>query len=236
VVIDGSNVVSQAQQRYFVNPNDVWPVKLLLYKATFNARDALFGFPLGTGIRMEYPDGDVQTYTFNTNQEYTLDGLARGIYRVTVMGADGYAPPTPIALSRDQDVELMVFSTLDLGVLVGLGLLLSVGLLLFGRPYIVTQTVALGARLIPGRRGAQPAVRPQFSQILVALGARLFPRRGRAQLAGAASEEQGGQIVEDVFQSEPLDVEQDRPTDENHDLDQKRKKRNRRKRSVENLV
>lgn len=235
VVIDGSNVVSQAQQRYFVNPNDVWAVKLLLYKATFNARDALFGFPLGTGIRMEYPDGDVQTYSFNTNQEYTLDGLARGIYRVTVIGAEGYAPPTPIALSRDQDVELMVFSTLDIGVLVGLGLLLSLGLLLFGRPYIVTQTVALGARLIHGRRDSQqPTVRPQFSQILMALRARLLPKNQVTQLEGFKEEEQDEQNTEGIFQSEPLDdVKQEPSMDELNAAEQKPKKRSRRKRSLE---
>ena len=65
VVIDGSNVVSQAQQRFFVNPNDVWTVKLLLYKARFTARDALFRFPIGSGIRMEYPDGEVESFSFN---------------------------------------------------------------------------------------------------------------------------------------------------------------------------
>lgn len=212
VVIDGSNVVSQAQQRYFVNPNDVWTVKLLLYKATFHARDALFGFPIGNGIHMEYPDGEVQSYTFDKNQKLTIDGLARGIYRVTVTGAEGYAPPTPIALSRDQDVELMVFSKLDIGVLAGLGLLLSLGLLLFGRPYIITQTVSLAARLIPGRRekGAQPAVRPQFSQIWKALRVRLLPKTQTVRLEGLNEmHEEQTTTTEGVFQSEALDLAQD---------------------------
>ena len=87
VIIDGSNVVSQAQQRFYVHPNDVWTVKLLLYSAGFTAPDALFRFPIGTGIHMEYPDGDVQTFNFNSNQQHTSTGLARGIYRVTVIGA-----------------------------------------------------------------------------------------------------------------------------------------------------
>jgi hypothetical protein len=150
VVIDGSNVVSQAQQRFYVNPDDVWTVKLLLYKAHFTARDALFGFPIGTGIRMEYPDGKVAAYTFNPKDGYALDGLARGIYRVKVTGAKGYAPATPIALSRDQDVQLMVFSYVDLAVFLVIGLLLSLGLLLFGRPYLLNQAGTFGRRLIPG--------------------------------------------------------------------------------------
>jgi hypothetical protein len=162
VMIDGSNVVSQAQQRFYVNPNDVWTIKLLLYKAHFTARDALFGFPIGSGIEMEYPDGEVQPYSFDPDEGYTLDGLARGIYRVTVTGAKGYAPATPIALSRDQDVELLVFSYVDIGVLLSVGLLLSLGLLLFGRPYILTEAIAVASRVLRGRRRLEPVLRPQF--------------------------------------------------------------------------
>jgi hypothetical protein len=185
VVIDGSNVVSQAQQRFFVNPNDVWPVKLLLYKAHFSARDALFGFPIGSGIRMEYPDGEVQSYAFDPAEGYAIDGLARGIYHVKVTGAKGYAPVTPIALSRDQNVELMVFSYIDLGILAALGLLLSLGLLLFGRPYLMKQTVALGRRLLPAN---QPAAQARFAERLRAFAARLLPRRKPVGLAVSNSD------------------------------------------------
>lgn len=160
VVIDGSNVVSQAQQRFYVNPNDVWPVQLLLYKASFTARDALFRFPVGSGIHMEYPDGDLQTITFGEDQKQTIDGLARGIYKVTVTGAQGIAPSTPIALSRNQNVELLVFSYLDIGVFVAIGLFLSMGLLLLGRPYVVRETARLAFRIIPGRGKSQPAMPP----------------------------------------------------------------------------
>lgn len=176
VVIDGTNVVSQAQQRFYANPNDVWTIQVLLYSAHFTARDALFGFPIGTGIRMEYPDGEVQEYTFDTEKGQTIDKLARGIYKVTVTGGNGYAPPTPIALSRSQDVELLVFSYLDIGVILGVGLFLSVGLLLIGRPYLVGNTINGGRRIIARRRELIPAVRTQF-QKLPALGSRLLSRR-----------------------------------------------------------
>lgn len=182
VMIDGSNVVSQAQQRFFVNPNDVWTVKLLLYEARFTARDALFGFPIGSGIQMEYPDGDIQTYSFDVDEGYAIGGLARGIYRVTVTGAKGYAPATPIALSRDQDVELLVFSYIDIGVLLSAGLLLSLGLLLFGRPYILTQAIAGGSQILRRRRRVEPALQPQFFSELVALGSRILPRRKGTRL------------------------------------------------------
>lgn len=191
VVIDGSNVVSQAQQRFFVNPNDVWTVQLLLYKASFMARDALFRFPVGSGIHMEYPDGDLQSFTFGENQKQTIDGLARGIYRVTVTGAEGIAPATPIALSRNQDVELLVFSYLDIGVFVLIGLFLSLGLLLFGRPYIVKDTGALAyritQRLVPGRQRNQPGVQPQLFTRLKARLARPQPEAETVRLEENAS-------------------------------------------------
>jgi hypothetical protein len=186
IVIDGANVVSQAQQRFYVHENDLWTIQVLLYSAHFTARDALFGFPIGTGIHMEYPDSEVQDYTFDPQKGYALHGLARGIYKVTVTGAQGYAPPTPIALSRSQDVELMVFSYLDMGFLVSIGLLLSVGLLWYGRPYIFTQIWSFGRRLIPRGQSLQPARQALFQKI-AALGARLRRRKPvePAEAAGA---------------------------------------------------
>jgi hypothetical protein len=181
IVIDGANVVSQAQQRFYVDQEDLWTIQVLLYAARFTAQDALFGFPIGTGIRMEYPDGEVQTYSFDTDQAHTLDGLARGIYRVTVTGANGYAPATPIALSRDQDVELLVFSALDIGVLVSVGLFLSVGLLWFGRPYIFKQALAPVLRIVSKKGGQpQPAPQPPLASKWIAVRSRLFPKRETA--------------------------------------------------------
>jgi hypothetical protein len=188
IVIDGANVVSQAQQRYYVDPDDLWTIQVLLYEAHFSARDALFGFPIGTGIHMEFPDGEVQEYTFDPKEGYTLKGLARGIYKVTVTGAQGYAPPTPIALSRSQDVELMVFSYIDMGFLMSIGLILSVGLLWYGRPYIFTQIWAFGRRLIPTGRGLQPAGETNLFQKLSAFGARLRRRKPVTQPEDASPE------------------------------------------------
>ena len=182
VVIDGSNVVSQAQQRFYVHQNDVWTVKLLLYSASFTAHDALFHFPIGTGIHMEYPDGDVQTFDFNSNQEHTITGLARGIYRVTVIGAQGFAPPTPIALSRNQDVDLMVFSYLDMGVLLSIGVIAALGLLFFGRPHLIRQTVTFPARTISEIRKFRPARVKEFYNKIITVGPRFVSKKGNVRL------------------------------------------------------
>jgi predicted RNA-binding Zn-ribbon protein involved in translation (DUF1610 family) len=182
VIIDGSNVVSQAQQRFYVHQNDVWTVKLLLYSARFTARDALFHFPIGTGIQMEYPDGDVQSFNFNSNQQHTSTGLARGIYRVTVIGAKGFAPPTPIALSRNQDVELMVFSYLDMGVLLSIGVILALGLLFFGRPHLIRETITFPARTISEIRKFRPARVKEFYYNMIAVGSRIVSKKGSVRL------------------------------------------------------
>ncbi len=182
VVIDGSNVVSQAQQRFYVHPNDVWPVKLLLYSAGFTARDALFRFPIGTGIHVEYPDGDVQSFNFDSNHEHAITGLARGIYRVTVIGAKGYAPPTPIALSRDQNVELMVFSYLDMGVLGSIGVIIALGLLFFGRPHLMMDTITFPVRAISQVRKFRPAMVKGFYNKIIAVGSQIVSKKGNVRL------------------------------------------------------
>jgi predicted RNA-binding Zn-ribbon protein involved in translation (DUF1610 family) len=182
VIIDGSNVVSQAQQRFFVHQNDLWTVKLLLYSAGFTARDALFRFPIGTGIHMEYPDGDVQTFNFDSNNQHTSTGLARGIYRVTVTGAEGFAPPTPIALSRNQDVELMVFSYLDMGVLLSIGIIVALGLLFFGRPYLMIQTITFPGWVVSEIRKFRPARVKEFYNKIIAFGSGIVSKKGNVRL------------------------------------------------------
>jgi hypothetical protein len=202
VVIDGSNVVSQAQQRFYANPNDVWPVKLLLYSASFSARDALFHFPTGTGIHVEYPDGDVETFDFKNNKQ-SLSGLARGIYKVTVIGAQGFAPPTPIALSRNQDVELMVFSYLDMGVLGSIGVIVALGLLIFGRPYLVRQTVTLPIRTYAQIRKFKPAQVKEFYNKIIAAGTGIVSKKGRVRLEDNKSANSLNEIAPEDLDSIP---------------------------------
>ena len=177
VIIDGSMLVSQAQQRFYVHPNDVWTVKLLLYSAGFTARDALFHFPIGTGIHMEYPDGDVQTFNFNSNQEYTLTGLARGIYRRHRDWCQRICSSHAHRALRNQDVELMVFSYLDMSILGAIGMVLALGLLFFGRPHLMKQTVTFPVRTISAIRKFRPALVKEFYYRTIALDLVSYPKR-----------------------------------------------------------
>jgi transposase-like protein len=124
----------------------------LLYSAHFTAYDALFRFPVGSGILIQYPDGRSENLLFGPDGDLKINSLARGLYTVTVMGASGMAPPTPLAMSRNQIVELLVFSHLDMTVLLGFGVVLALGLLFYGRPYLFKMLITLPSHLIPKRR------------------------------------------------------------------------------------
>jgi hypothetical protein len=127
VVVAGSTVVHRGQQRFFPSEDRTPQLRLLLFSARFEVRDALLGFPVGSAIRLEYPNGQVQRAGLGPGSQLTLRSLPRGDYRVSV-DALGISSSRPVALSSDQQVDLQVISWLDIGlVLLGLA---SLGLLL----------------------------------------------------------------------------------------------------------
>ncbi len=137
VMINGTNVVNRFQQRFFLKPNDLWQIQLLLYSANIRAKDAFFGFPLGTGVLLTFPDGHSTTLPFGEDKSVHTGLLARGEYKVKVVGVGGVTPATPVALSRNQTIELTVLSTLDLIVAGAAGFLGAFGLLFYGRPHLI---------------------------------------------------------------------------------------------------
>ena len=151
VNVRGSNVVNRGQQQFQLT-GDSPPalVKLLLFSATITAKDALFGKRAGDTIELEYPDGGVEQFTFDSNHSVVIPLLARGDYKVSVIGA-GYSPPRPITLSRDQVVDLEVVTMLDVGVIGGLIGSFAIGLLIAGRPGIVTFPFRMFRRRRPRR-------------------------------------------------------------------------------------
>ena len=137
VTIDGANVVNKSEQRFQIRPDDVWPIQVLLYSARFSARDAMFRFPIGRGIELTYPDGHTEEilFTDTKNAEVVVPSLARGSYSARIIGAGGSAPPTPVHLSRDQSIELLMLSYLDISLIVGIPLLIALAFFFIGRPY-----------------------------------------------------------------------------------------------------
>ena len=123
----------QAQQRFYVVPGRFWSIELQLFSADFTARDALLRFPIGTRLDLEYPDGTVRSLPLDQDGAAQIASVPRGLYHVKIGGGSGYAPRTPLALSRDQSVELLMISYLDMA-LVGASLgIFALAILFFGR-------------------------------------------------------------------------------------------------------
>ena len=131
IVVAGSTVVHRAQQRFFPAENRRPEFRLLLFSARFEVRDALLGFPIGSEVRLEYPNGQEQRQALGPGGELTVTSLPRGDYRVRVEAA-GISSSRPLALSSDQDVTLQVISWLDV-VIVLMGLASIALVLLFIR-------------------------------------------------------------------------------------------------------
>ncbi len=137
VMVDGSNVVNQSQQRFYSHPDGSWPISLQLYSMQVTARDALFGFPVGTSVKVTYPDGQIISYPLDRTGKVEIHSLARGNYFTTLVGTHGINVRTPVALSRSQVLNGRVITLLDLAVVGSLGALLALGLLFYGRPNLL---------------------------------------------------------------------------------------------------
>jgi hypothetical protein len=137
VLIDGSNVVNQAQQRFFAAENDTWTISLLLYSLHIDAKDGLFGAPVGKTVEVQFPDGQKKSYPLDKSGSVEIHSLARGIYTIDLTGTNGLDSKIPVALSRNQDVAVNVVTYLDLGVVGGISLLFAIGLVIYGRPWLL---------------------------------------------------------------------------------------------------
>lgn len=133
VMVYGSNVVNAGQQKLLAAANEEWRVEnLLFYSARFLVKDRLFGFPIGSSIKLEYPDRHVELHPLGPGAAITIHSLPRGDYRVTVQGP-GILVGAPVALSRDQEAKLVLLSYYDISAAVLFALVFLVGLVVVGR-------------------------------------------------------------------------------------------------------
>lgn len=158
VRIKGANVVNAGQQRFRPSETPRFPVQVLLYAARFKTRDAFFGFPLGSAVRLTFPDGHVERHELADNGELVLRSLPRSDYEVTV-DAPGFSFSRPVSLSRNQVVELEILSYLDIGLAMFVFAAFMVGLPLIRRPELRARLVELIPQPAARRRGAQAGER-----------------------------------------------------------------------------
>ncbi len=137
VVVDGSNVVNSAQQRFYALPDDNWSISLLLYSLNVSAEDGLFGAPVAPSVNVQFPDGQVKNYPLDKSGSMAIHGLARGIYRMELVGIKGIKNIIPVALSRNQQVDVKVITYLDLAIAGAAGVGLALGLIFYGRPRLL---------------------------------------------------------------------------------------------------
>jgi len=133
VVVDGMDVVNRGQQRFYPRKTPLLDIQLLFYAAHIQARDGLFHFPIGSAVRLEYPNGKVERYRLGSGAQLLLAALPRGSYEITVEGP-GLSITRPVDLSRDQKVDLALLSYLDLAAAAAVMACFAFGLLLAGRP------------------------------------------------------------------------------------------------------
>jgi hypothetical protein len=138
VVIDGSNVVNSAQQRFYAKVGDTWTITLLLYSLNISTKDGLFASPIGKSIDLIFPNGQTRNYALDQTGTLDIHALARGIYHISVKGVQGLGTTTPVALSRNQVVKLNIVTRADIAVAACVGFGFAFGLIVYGRPRLVT--------------------------------------------------------------------------------------------------
>lgn len=135
IIVRGTNVVNRKQQRFYPAEQTDWTITLLLYTATFSVRDTFFGLPSGRSVLLTYPDGSSERLVLEGGTG-SARSLPRGDYRVQAADFVGWSPVAPLALSRDQSVDLTVMSWRDLGLVLTLVLASATALLIAGRPQL----------------------------------------------------------------------------------------------------
>jgi hypothetical protein len=159
VIVDGTNVVNRAQQRFEPRRDRMITVKLLFFRAKFTSRDAIFGFHIGSNIALRYPSGAVRRYKLGPDGAVVLPALPRGDYRVTVHGP-GFSFTRPVSVSRRQVVDLKVISYLDMAVVAAAAGAFVLALL------VVRRKRALRADALLPEAAPEPIV-PEHAEVLV---------------------------------------------------------------------
>ena len=140
----GADVVNAGQQTFSPEERRTVKVELKFFTLTVRGEDALFGSARGSRARLVLPNGEERALTM-IHGEAVVRALPRGAYKVTV--EDGlYRTPQPLVLSRTQVAVVPVVTYLDLISVGGGLLLLALGLVLAGRPYLARRAGRIALR------------------------------------------------------------------------------------------
>jgi hypothetical protein len=132
VQYSGVNVVNASQQRFFPAEQQDVDVRLLFFRLDVRVHDAFYGFDAGEEIELISPNGTSRRFPLDDDARLTVAALPRGDYQLIV---HGWGPPVrrPLALSRDQSVDLGLHTWLDIITVAGVTVGLAGGLAWAGR-------------------------------------------------------------------------------------------------------
>lgn len=154
-MVDGTSVVNRAGQKFLPWEQQAWVVQLLFFRVSFTATDMFFTRQVGEGIQLTRADGGVQRLPFGRDGTAVVPDLPRGTYTITVFGG-GVSFGRPVSISKDQQVTLTVISVADLTVVTLAVLVVAVGLVLFGRPHLLTRLRRAGRAVTARTRDRRP--------------------------------------------------------------------------------
>jgi hypothetical protein len=145
VPLDGADVVNRGQQHFAADVAKTIPVELLVFYLSVQGRDSLLRTSTGSSVKIISANGSTQVVTLDRDARATVR-LPRGVYRLAVGGSLGIPLTAPVALSRDQAVDLLLISVLDIALVLVIAIALAVGLIVIGRPHV-----------LPRRKGGPPS-------------------------------------------------------------------------------
>jgi hypothetical protein len=131
VIFDGANVVYGGSQSFFVHVHSTWTIRLLLFPMHITVRDALFGFAIGSEVRVRLIGGSDKTVKLGPGHAVTLKGMPRATYQLVAKGP-GFGLSSPATLTKPLDARLLLLSWIDFVAVAGFVLLFVLGLPLLG--------------------------------------------------------------------------------------------------------
>jgi hypothetical protein len=143
VALDGGNAVFAGKQRF--NPtSSTWTIKLAVYDVTVTTHDALFGNRISSRAEVTRPDGSTYTVSIVGGSPTVMSSMVRGLYNLKIDSAV-FGSRSTMLVSRNDVLDVRVFSLLDVIVLAIVALALIAAIVLSGR-YIGRHTGARRAR------------------------------------------------------------------------------------------
>ena len=131
VMYNGANVVYSGKESFWVKEHHTWTVRLLLFPMRIEVRDALFGFAVGSTVKVRLAGGSSRTVRLGPGHAVTLRGMPRATYELVAKGP-GIGLSSPATLTKPLVARLLLLSWVDFAAAGAFVVLFVIGLPLLG--------------------------------------------------------------------------------------------------------